>query len=132
MARTIFVAHPISGDVEGNLKKVVAICKNLHKHGQIPIFPSFTWRQYLDDSEASKELARQVNREYFLRCMVDEVWFYGDHMSEGMRQEALLAACEYGIKCYGMTPATNTALIEMRLRPEGSYPGPPIPVREAY
>ena len=130
MAKTIFVAHPISGDEKDNLEKVAKICEDIHDYDHIPIFPSHTWRQYLDDSDRTKALAKRVNEEYFHRGMVDQVWFYGDRMSEGMLQEALLAN-KFGIMCFGMTPATEAALIEMGLQMKGDYPGR-HPIREAY
>lgn len=113
MPKTIFIAHPVSGDVEGNLRKIVAICRSIHSQNHIPVFPSFTWRKYLDDSEQSRELAGTVNLEYFRRRMIDEVWLYGDHMSDGMHKEVLLA-WKYGAIVAGKTPATKKALAEMQ------------------
>lgn len=28
--KTVFIAHPIAGDIEGNVKKVLEICKRVH------------------------------------------------------------------------------------------------------
>jgi hypothetical protein len=91
MIKTVFIAHQISGDVEGNIKKVIAICKVLHSEKILPVFPSLTWRQYLPDNAQTKYYAGQVNREYFRRRMVDEVWLYGYKLSEGMIKEVKLA-----------------------------------------
>ena len=112
--KTVFVAHPISGNVEENLRKVVAICKEIHTAEVIPIFPSFTWRQYLENGEtATQRLADAVNLEYFRRGMVDEIWFYGDRMSEGMVREAILGS-RFGIRLMGMTHETRVAGAELR------------------
>lgn len=116
MAKTVFVAHPISGDVEGNLRKVAAICRVIHNPGLIPIFPSFARRQYLDD-EGARVLAEEVNREYFRRGMVDEIWFYGNRMSDGMKREAV-AAHFFGIPLVGKSPATKLGLSEMAVELE--------------
>jgi len=34
--KLIFIAHPIRGDVAGNMQKVLAICEQVHKDGHIP------------------------------------------------------------------------------------------------
>lgn len=92
MLKTVFIAHQISGDVDTNIKKVLAVCKKLHESGKIiPIFPSLIWRQYLPENENTKYLAGLVNDEYFRRGMVDEVWLYGSKLSEGMIKEIKLA-----------------------------------------
>ena len=109
MAKTIFIAHPISGDVEENIKKVLSICRVIHSQRIIPIFPSLVWRQYLPQNEETKKLAAQVNEEYFKRGMVDEVWFYGTMLSDGMRCEALLAL-NYNIPIKAMSKQMKKAL----------------------
>jgi hypothetical protein len=109
MAKMVFVAHPMSGDIEGNRKKVIAICRRIHSDEIIPVFPSFTWRLYLGDEPKDKQLAREVNEEYFRRGAVDEIWFYGDRLTNGMEDEALFAR-KYGITVIGKTPETIAAL----------------------
>ena len=94
--KTVFIAHQISGDVEANIKEVVKICKSIHTAHVLPIFPSFTWRQYLPENEHTKYYAASVNEEYFRRGMVDEVWLYGPKISDGMIKEIYLAI-SYGI-----------------------------------
>lgn len=112
MLKTVFIAHPISGDVESNIKKVLAICKELHESNEVlPIFPSLIWRQYLPDNEATKHRAGLVNNEYFRRGMVDEVWLYGDVLSDGMKKEILLAQ-SYNIPVIPKTEAMIQALKE--------------------
>ncbi len=89
--KTVFIAHQISGDVEANIKEVIEICKSIHTDRVLPIFPSFTWRQYLSEEVRAKHLADLVNEEYFKRGMVDEVWLYGPKISAGMIKEIDLA-----------------------------------------
>ena len=47
--KTVFVGHPIAGDVAGNVGKVVAICKEIHTKDIIPVAPYLGLLQYLDD-----------------------------------------------------------------------------------
>jgi hypothetical protein len=65
MPKIVFVAHPMSGDVEGNTKKVEEILSTLHSSEIIPIFPSFTTSRYLSDSAVDRELAFTHIRQYF-------------------------------------------------------------------
>jgi hypothetical protein len=76
--KLVFIAHPMSGDIEGNTKKVLAICRKIHSEEIIPVFPSFTWRLYLTGDDEDKKLAAQVNETYFASGAVDELWLYGD------------------------------------------------------
>jgi hypothetical protein len=114
--KSIFIAHPMTGDIEGNTAKVIAICKEIHQEGHIPIFPSFTWRQYAGDidPQVARELAYTINERYFERGMIDEIWFFGDRMSSGMINEAHLAQNYYdaghNVKLVGKTPETAVYL----------------------
>ena len=89
--KKVFIAHPMSGDIEGNTRKVIEILRNIHSEGIIPVFPSFTWRLYLGDSEYDRKLAAMVNEAYFRDVFIDEVWVYGDRLSPGMLKEIMLA-----------------------------------------
>ena len=114
MAKMVFIAHPMSGDIEGNTQKVIAICRRIHSKRIIPVFPSFTWRKYLSNDPNDLKLAQAVNKEYFRRKAIDEIWFYGDRMTDGMIREARLAQ-KYGIKIVGKTKETRAALKKLSL-----------------
>lgn len=114
--KTVFIAHQISGDVEANIKKVVAICKAIHTTHALPVFPSFTWRQYLPENKQTKYWAGLVNDEYFKRGMVDEVWLYGPKISDGMIKEIHLAI-SYGIPVIAKDARLKHAL-ELVLNPK--------------
>ncbi len=101
--KTVFIAHPISGNEEENLRKVLEICKELNSQGIIPIFPPHSWRQYMEPGTDSKYWSGLVNEEYFRRGMVDEVWLYGETISDGMKKEIRLAV-SYGIPIIPKNP----------------------------
>lgn len=100
--KMVFIVHPMSGDIEGNSQRVLEICRKIHTKDVIPVFPSFTWRRYLGDSAEDKELAQAVNEAYFRSGAVDELWVYGDYLSDGMKKEILLAR-ELGIPVIPMS-----------------------------
>jgi hypothetical protein len=97
MVKTVFVAHPISGDIKGNIKKVLAICEEIHSEEVIPVVPYLVSLQYLNDEVVEdRELGMAANHECFHRRYVDELWLFGDKISFGMEGEIRLAQ-ELGI-----------------------------------
>ena len=90
--KLIFIAHPIRGDITGNMVKVLAICEQIHKEGHIPVAPYLVSLQYLNDEVVEdRELGVEANLVCFQRGFVDELWLYGDRISEGMKREIALA-----------------------------------------
>ncbi|MFC1613387.1 DUF4406 domain-containing protein [Patescibacteria group bacterium] len=90
--KTVFISHPISGDVAENVKKVLDICRNVHNENIIPVAPYLVSLQYLDDNvNEDRELGIDANLECFRRGYIDELWLFGDHISKGMKQEIKIA-----------------------------------------
>lgn len=111
--KTAFIGHPIGGDIAGNVKKVLAICHEVHtREGVIPIAPYLASLQYLDDTVAAdRALGMEANHECFYRGLVDELRLYGDGISKGMWGEIAVAR-EVGIPIRAMTAATAHQLEE--------------------
>jgi hypothetical protein len=108
--KVIFIGHPISGDIEGNVQKVLAICEKIHKDGYIPVVPYLVSLQYLNDTVVEdRELGIEANHECFRRRFIDELWLYGDRISKGMLGEIELAK-ELGIPIVPKTEKTKDAL----------------------
>lgn len=104
--KTVFIAHPIGGDVHGNVQKVLSICKQIHSSTLIPVAPYIASVQYLEDGNGyERALGVAGNMETLRRGYVDEVWLYGDRISYGMKEEVLLAL-ELGIPVFAHTPET--------------------------
>lgn len=106
--KIVYIAHPIGGDVEGNLKSIFSIIReiNLKQKNIVPFAPYVSDVKALDD-KIPEERSRgfKNNKEFFDRMTMDEVWLYGSRISQGMRQEVLWAI-EMGIPIY----ATNYVL----------------------
>ena len=97
--KLVYIAHPVGGDVSGNIKKILQICHDVHKkdNSLIPFVPYMAALQYLnDDLQEERALGIQANMEHFKRKTMDEVWLCGPRISEGMKQEIKLAK-EFGI-----------------------------------
>lgn len=107
--KVAYIAHPISGDVSGNIRKVVSIAKkiNLEEPDVVPFVPYLIDLFALSD-EVSEERARGIknNIELMKREFVDELRLYGSVITEGMRDEITLAK-KLGIKVVPMTEETK-------------------------
>lgn len=108
--RVAYIAHPISGDIEGNLEKVRLIGRqiNLNEPDVVPFAPYWFDCHCLDDNNAD-ERARGIKNDHHLFRFVDELRLYGDRISAGMRGEIELAQ-ELGIDIVPMTEATKKLL----------------------
>lgn len=108
--KLVFIAHPIRGDIAGNLKKVFAICEQIRKEGHIPIAPYLTLPLHPTDEEMkNRELGVWANLTTFERGYVDEVWLYGDRISDGMKIEVALAE-KLGIPVVAKSEGTKKEL----------------------
>jgi hypothetical protein len=116
VAKHVFIAHPMSGDLEGNTKKVVAICRQIHSRTTMPVFPSFTTRRYLGPDEADRALAEEHIREYFHSGFIHELWLFGETITKGMWREIALAK-KHRVPVIAKTPGTKQALAERRAIP---------------
>ena len=108
--KTVFIGHPISGDIQGNIKRVLDICEEIHSDEIIPVAPYLTSLQYLDDSVLEdREMGIEANLECFHRRYIDELWLFGDKISSGVKQEIELAR-ELGIPVIAKTPGAKRDL----------------------
>lgn len=92
--KLVYIAHPVGGDIENNIKKILQLCHDIHKKNDaiIPFAPYVVALYYLNDTIVEeRELGIQANVEHFKRKTMDEVWLCGSKISEGMKQEIKLA-----------------------------------------
>lgn len=90
--KTVYIAHPIKGDIKGNMEKVLAICAQTHSLDTIPVAPYLVSLAYVnDDIKEDRYRGMLANFECLKRGYVDEVWLYGERISSGMREEVELA-----------------------------------------
>lgn len=106
--KVVYIAHPIGSDVENNIKKVIAICRevNLTEPNIIPFVPYLSDLYALDDSKP-EERERGLNNGLSLlkKGFIDEIWLYGDRISNGMRSEINICL-EVGVKVVCKTAGT--------------------------
>jgi len=104
-----FISHPVSGDVPGNIKKIIAIARkiNLTEPDVVPFVPYLIDLYSLDDSNPKeRERGFKNGLAVFKYCRVHEVRLYGDRISAGMKEEIEWFQY-YGIPVRPMTPETK-------------------------
>lgn len=132
--KIVYIAHPVGGDVEGNLKKIAEIGRqiNLNEPGVIPFAPYFFDCHCLDDNEPKeRERGLKNGEHFFLRRVIDEVRLYGDWISNGMGAEIQLAH-EVGIPVFPMNNLVAFEYSRKFMRPPApSYQPPKLESDEA-
>jgi len=106
--KTVYIAHPIGGDVENNIKRVLSIVSgiNLSEMHIHPFAPYLVDLMTLNDNIPSHREKGMAHNEKMLRCgIIDEVWLYGDRISNGMLREIEIAE-EMGIPVLAMSEST--------------------------
>ena len=107
--KIVYIAHPVGGDVDGNLQKVADIGRkiNLEEPGVVPFAPYYYDCATLQDAVPEERAKGLKNNAALMRaCKVDEVRLYGNKVSSGMWGEVELAH-ELGIPVVAMTEGTK-------------------------
>lgn len=86
----IFVCSPLRGDYEQNIVAARNYCKQVVNQGHRPFAPHLLYPQFLDDTDATDRAAGiAMAVDDLAEC--DELWAFGDRVSEGMAHEIALA-----------------------------------------
>ena len=92
--KIVYIAHPISGDVDGNVKKILEIVKSINFLNPfvIPFAPYISDVLALDDSIQEQREKGIANNIYILESgIVNELWVYGDNITKGIKKEIEIA-----------------------------------------
>lgn len=76
----VYLAHPIRGDTVANLAKIRRLYGHLTRNCPdiIPLAPYLLTYDYLDDARPGEtERGFAINKAYFEKGMIDEVWVCG-------------------------------------------------------
>lgn len=85
MMRKVYVCAPLGGNVESNLKKVRTYTEYALRCGTAPVVPHF-YAECLDDNNPKdREVGLAAGMSLLWLC--DEVWVFGDTVTDGMRAE---------------------------------------------
>ena len=82
----VYIASPFAGDIEYNLSRARGYCRFAVKRGCIPLAPHLHFPQFLDDGDSEqRELGLFFALILLGKC--EEVWVFGERISEGMSRE---------------------------------------------
>ena len=80
----VYICSPFSGDEEGNTAKAKKYSRFAVDAGVIPFAPHLLLPLYMKE-ETERELAMFMNMVFLGRC--EELWVFGNEISEGMQME---------------------------------------------
>lgn len=123
--RIAYIAHPIGGNVEENLKSLRAVIYNINKYEKdtVPFCPYYADVVSLDDNDPLQRARGIANDVAILTRpgMVDELRLYGDRISAGMKEEAAIArAMGIPIICGSQKLYLEYESITQHLHPHGA------------
>lgn len=86
MDKVVYIASPLSGDVEQNLDFARQACRYAISQGVVPFAPHLLYTQMLDDnSPQERQAGIEMGCRMLERC--DELWLCGERISPGMAAE---------------------------------------------
>ena len=97
----VYICSPYSGNVEENVKKAREHCRFVLNSGCIPIAMHLLLPQFMDDNNPKeRDLALFIDLVIMGKCQ--EVWVFGDRISDGMAIEIAKAKKRgQGVKYFG-------------------------------
>jgi len=107
--KIVYIAHPVSGDVNGNIIKIISIVReiNMMCPEMVPLVPYLADLYALDDNVPNERQRGIKNDIAVLKSgLINEVWLYGDKISTGMQEEIKLAK-ELNIPIKAMSKETK-------------------------
>ena len=82
----VYICSPYSGNVDFNVTNARIYCKYAVDNKCIPIAPHLLFPQFMNDEEPTdRELAMFMNMVLLSKC--EELWVFGNAISQGMGQE---------------------------------------------
>ncbi len=85
MKKKVYICAPLGGDIEGNLQNAIRYTLFALKSGVAPVTPHFYAMCLDDNKEEERELGRSAGISLLWYC--DEMWIFGDEITEGMAAE---------------------------------------------
>lgn len=91
----VYICSPLRGDVERNIRRANGYCRFVVKEGVLPLAPHAIFTSFLDDTiSEERRKGMTLGLELLKRC--NEVWVFGEKITEGMQSE-IKAAVELNI-----------------------------------
>lgn len=128
--KLVYIAHPVQGDVEGNIKRITSILREINttESDVIPMAPYLGDLLALDDTNTEERQRGIENGHHLIGLGIfQEVWLYGDRISKGMMSEIEIAS-SMDIPIIGKTSATTLQYRSIMYR----WQGQPVSVKFGF
>jgi len=86
----VYVCSPLRGDIKGNINKAINYARFVYTKGGIPLAPHTIFTQFLND-EVPEERKAGIEMGLELLNVCNELWAFGDRISDGMAAEIVRA-----------------------------------------
>ncbi len=115
--KIIYIASPYAGDVKNNIEFAKQACKYVITTGNAFFCPHLLYPQILNDNNAEeRKLGLDMGKQLLLKC--DELWAFGNRISQGMFEEIEFARQNNipvkRIQSMDMVQEDNKLCMEMR------------------
>lgn len=87
----VYVCSPYRGDIENNISNARKYSRFTFNKKNIPITPHLLYPQFLNDDDLFERNIAIHKINYVLLGLCQEVWVFGDAISDGMKREILIA-----------------------------------------
>lgn len=87
--RRAYICSPLSGNISGNIENAKRHALYIFKCGMAPVIPHFYALILDDEIPDERKLGMQAGISLLWVC--DEVWVFGDEITEGMKKEIIFA-----------------------------------------
>jgi len=106
----VYICHPLSGDIEGNIEKVKDIVRSVCTEEIVAFAPHLAFAPVFNDN-IPEERERGISTDLALlrSGKIDELWIYGEKLSEGMKFEVEVCI-EHNIPIQVKSPILKTAV----------------------
>lgn len=85
MMKKVYICAPLGGDTEGNFEKVRQYARYALMCGTAPVVPHFYALCLNDNILKEREIGMAAGLSLLWFC--DELWVFGDEITEGMKSE---------------------------------------------
>ncbi|MBQ8731531.1 MAG: hypothetical protein IJY82_01695 [Oscillospiraceae bacterium] len=85
MMKKVYICAPLGGDVESNLERVKRYTRYALMCGTAPVVPHFYALCLDDNDQTEREIGLAAGLGMLWFC--DELWVFGQDITEGMKQE---------------------------------------------
>lgn len=86
--RRAYICSPLSGNISGNIENAKRYARYIFKCGMAPVIPHFYALVLNDEIPDERKLGMQAGLSLLWVC--DEVWVFGDEITEGMKRKLSL------------------------------------------